>query len=97
MLRFREMQWRGACLLLAASPIAACATAPRPTPLPAHGANHQFIAQAATGFVIRAAGTEVPANAAPSSAPVTLGNTVRIDRDALISNHPKEVSHGENR
>lgn len=97
MLRFRQIQWRGACLLLAASPLAACATTPRPVALPAHGPRPQFIAEAATGFVIRADEGDASVSAAPSSASVALGSTVRIDRDALISNHPKEAPHGETR
>jgi hypothetical protein len=65
--------------------------------LPPSGPRHQFIAEAATGFVIRVDEADASATAAPSSPPVTLGSTVSFDRDALISNHPKEAPHGESR
>jgi hypothetical protein len=95
--RVRRSALHGLCLGLAAGSIAACAPVPEPVTLPPPGPRHQFIAEAATGFVIRIDEADASATAAPSSPPVTLGSTVNFDRDALISNHPKEAPHGESR
>ena len=96
--RIRRSALHGFCLALVARSVAACAPVPGPVVSPPPGPRHQFIAGAATGgFVIRVDEADASVTAAPPSAPVTLGSTVRFDRDALISNHPKEAPHGESR
>jgi len=100
----------GICLAGLGSAIAGCTVVARPVPLPPHGPMQLTMSQFDTGFVIRAAApapgdspdhaaaAAIPAaRPAHSQAPVSLGDSVRIDRRAFISTKAKDIPHGEDR
>lgn len=97
MLRFRQTALHGTCIVLAAGSIAACTASPRPALLLPQSSPRQVVGQDAAGFMIRIAEPGSVTPAASPQAPVMLGDTVRIDRNALIPTHAKDIPHGETR
>ena len=97
MLRIRQSALQGACLVLAAGSLAACTASPAPALLHPQSSPRQVVGQDAAGFVIRIAEPGSVTLAASPQVPVTLGDTVRIDRNALIPNPAKGTPHGETR
>lgn len=81
-----------------AGPIAGCSVIARPVPLPPQGPMHLVVSEGDAGFVIHAATpAAIPVEAAPPQAPVSLGNSVRIDRRAFIPTSTKDIPNGEDR
>lgn len=97
MLQFQQTALHGACFMLAAVSTAACTASPGPALFHPQSSPRQVVGQDAAGFVIRVA---EPSPVTPAASPqelVTLGDTVRIDRNALISTPAKDIFHGETR
>lgn len=86
-----------ALLALAGGTAQACAPAlERPT-APSRKASHLTIVQADDGYIIRSSVPGTPVTSASPCCGVSLGSSVRFDRDAILPSSTKEIEHGETR
>lgn len=95
--RFRQSLRGVLCLAALAGPIAGCTMVHGPVPLPPQEPMHQVVSQEDSSFVIRVAAPVQMAQATQPQASITLGDSVRIDRRALVSTKTKDIPHGETR
>jgi len=86
-----------ALLALAAGTAQACTTPlERPT-APSGKASRLTVTQADDGYFIRASVSGAPVTSGSPCCVVSLGSSVRFDRDAILPSSTKEIEHAETR
>jgi hypothetical protein len=95
MRRIRKTELSALLLLLPTGTAQACTPAPERPTGPSGKTSRLTIAQTDGGYIIRASASGIPAvNGSPCCA-VSLGSSVRFDRDAILPSSTKEIEHGE--
>lgn len=86
-----------ALLALAGGTAQACTPAPTRPTAPSGKTPRLSIVQADDGYIIRASVPAAPVVSASPCCGVSLGSSVRFDRDAILPSSTKEIEHGETR
>lgn len=89
--------WSVALLTLAAAGVQACTTDRTMRDLAPQPVSRLAVVQADNGFIIQGLVSPAPATTTFQPNTVSLGDSVRFDRSALLPTNPKETPHGETR
>lgn len=96
MRRYGQTGLRIALLAIAAAAAQACAAPVVSDPGPIE-VSRLVVDQADNGFVIHASAPVAANAAAPLPGPISLGDSVRLDRRLLLPSSTKEIPNGETR
>lgn len=86
-----------ALLALAGGTAQACTPAPTRPTAPSGKASHLTIVQADGGYSIRVSAPGTPVMSGSPCCTVSLGSSVRFDRNVILPSSTKEIYHGETR
>lgn len=95
--RIRKTELSALLLLLPAGMAQACTPALDRPAGPSGKASQLTIVQTDGGYIIRASVSGAPVMSGSPCCAVSLGSSVRFDRDAILPSSTKEIEHGETR